>query len=231
MNDLQVATALATSPSSAFAELRERPRFWLPLLVVALATGVMMAWYYSVVDIDWLREQLFGSNPDIQKMPAEQRAAAMNFVGRPMLLISSVIGACMGIPFFYLVTALYFLIVAKITKIPLGLKHWFSLVSWCSLPVLLNIIAGVISLLLRDNNQIAPGSIQPLSVNELLLHIPMGAKGQTFFESISIPAILNSVLTIIGVRVWSERSWLFSTIVSLLPVALIYGIWAIFAFR
>jgi hypothetical protein len=198
---------------------------------VALTTGAMMAWYYSVVDIDWLREQLFASNADIQKMAPEQRAAAMNFVGRNMLLISSVVGACMGIPFFYLLTALYFLVVAKVAKIPLGLKHWFSLVSWCSLPVLLNVLAAVIFLLLRDNDQIAPGVMQPLSLNELVLHIPMGAKGQTFFESMSIPAILNSILTIIGMRAWSERSWLFCTFVSLLPVALIYGVWAIFAFR
>ena len=34
MNNLELSVALATAPSSAFAELRERPRFWFPLLLL-----------------------------------------------------------------------------------------------------------------------------------------------------------------------------------------------------
>ena len=47
MNNLETAVALATAPTSAYAELRERPRFWFPLLLVvlsamsALAAGVV----------------------------------------------------------------------------------------------------------------------------------------------------------------------------------------------
>jgi hypothetical protein len=231
MNNFAVATALATSPTSAFAELRERPRFWFPLLVVAISTAAMIGWYYSVVDIDWLKEQIFGNNPDMQKMPAEARAAAMGFMGRKTMLISGVFGAAMGIPFFFLVSALYFLLAAKITKMSPGLKHWFSLVCWCSLPILINVVAGAVFLLLRDNNQITPGVLQPLSLNELVFHRPMGAKDQAFFDSLNIPGILSWVLMIIGVHAWSQRSWVFSSVVALLPSVLIYGIWAIFVFR
>lgn len=230
MNDFAVATALATSPSSAFAELRERPRFWFPLLAVAISTAVMITWYYSVVDIDWLKEQIFGT-PDMQKMPAEARAAAMNVMGRNMLTISGVFGTCIGIPFFFLLTALYFLLAAKITKMPQGLKHWFSLVCWCSLPILINVVAGAVVLLLRDSNQITPGVLQPLSLNELVFHRPMGAQGQAFLDSLNIAGILSAVLMVIGVHAWSQRSWLFSSVVALLPTVLIYGIWAFFAFR
>jgi hypothetical protein len=231
MNDFAVATALATSPSAAFAELRERPRFWFPLLAIAISTAVMIAWYYSVVDIDWLKEQIFGSNPDMQKMPAEARAAAMNFMGRKTMLISGIFGAVMVIPFFFLLTALYFLLAAKITKMPLGLKHWFSLVCWCSLPILINVAAGAVVLLLRDNDQIIPGVLQPLSLNELVFHRPMGARGQALLDSFNIAGVLSSILMVIGVHAWSQRSWLFSSIVALLPTVLIYGIWAFFAFR
>ena len=56
MNDLAVATSLATSPFSAFAELRERPRFWFPLLVVVLSSVGIVVWYYGVVDIDWMKD-------------------------------------------------------------------------------------------------------------------------------------------------------------------------------
>ena len=37
MNNLALSVALATAPSSAFNELRERPRFWFPLLLIVLS--------------------------------------------------------------------------------------------------------------------------------------------------------------------------------------------------
>ena len=161
MNDLSVATSLATAPSSAFAELRERPRFWLPLLAIVVTSAFVIGWYYSVVDIDWLKELIFGNNPDVQKMAPEQRAQAMAFVGRNTMLFGSLFGVLIGVPIVYLISALYYFIVAKITKVPLGFKHWFTLVSWSALPGLLSTIAAVIFLILRDNNQIAPGVLQP----------------------------------------------------------------------
>lgn len=231
MNNISVATALATSPSSAFAELRERPRFWFPLLAITITTALVIAWYYSVVDIDWLKEVMFGNNPDIQKMAPEQRAAAMGFMGRNTLMISGIVGTFVGMPVAFLVSGLYLLVVAKITKVPLGFKHWFTLSCWASLPILLNTLAAVIFLLLRDNDQVGPGILQSLSLNELFFHRPMGARGQTFLESVGIPAFLSTVLTSFGVHTFSQRSWGYSWAVALIPWVLIYGTWAFFAFR
>jgi hypothetical protein len=36
---------------------------------------------------------------------------------------------------------------------------------------------------------------------------------------------------IIGVHVWSQRSWVFSVIFVMLPNVVLYAIWAFFAFR
>src|SRR3954468_12979501 len=102
MNNLTVATSLATSPTSAFAELRERPRFWFPLLLVILSSLAILVWYYSIVDIEWMKDALYSNNPQFQKMPEEQRAQAMAFDGRNMMLISGVIGICVAVPVFYL---------------------------------------------------------------------------------------------------------------------------------
>ena len=62
-----------------------------------------------------------------------------------------------------------------------------------------------------------PERAGPLSLNELLFHRPKGSPGHALFESLSIPAVLGWMLTIIGVHVWSQRSWAFSTIFALLP--------------
>ena len=65
MNNLALAGALATAPSTAFAELRERPRFWFPLLLVVLTTAAIVYWYYSIVDIEWLKDV------DVQQQPED----------------------------------------------------------------------------------------------------------------------------------------------------------------
>jgi len=231
MNDLAVATALATSPTTAFTELRERPRFWFPLVAVVAATAVIVAWYYSVVDIEWLKDALYSNNPQFMKMPEAQRAQTLAFIGRKTLLISGVVGTCMGVPFFYLLNSLYMLLAAKVTKLQYGLKHWFTLTSWSALPALISALVAAIFLLIRDNDQIGPGILQPLGLNELLFHRPLGDKGQAFLDALNVPAVLSWVLAIIGVHTWTQRSWLFSAIFVLLPAVLLFGIWGFFAFR
>src|SRR3954471_2469447 len=147
MNDLALAGALATSPSKAFVELRDRPRFWFPLLLIILTSAAVMYWYYSTVDIDWLKDAMFSHNPKIQALPAEQRAAAMGAVGRGTMLWGSVIGVIVAIPIFFAIGALFLLIAAKVTKVPLGFKHWFTFTCWTSLPMLLGTVATAVLLL------------------------------------------------------------------------------------
>ena len=231
MNDLALAAALATAPSTAYAELRERPRFWFPLLVLVLTSVGLVYWYYSIVDIEWFKDAMFSNNADIQKLPEAERAQSMAMVNRTTLLWGSVVGGLFAFPIFFVLHALYFLLAAKITKLPQGFKHWFSFVCWSSLPLLIGTVVAAILLLISDTNQIGPGAMQPLSLNELVLHRPLGSPGQAMFESMTIPGLLCWILMIIGVRTWSQRSWGFSSIVVLIPIVLMYGIWSAIAFR
>lgn len=231
MNNIALATTLATAPSSAFEELRERPKFWFPLLLVVAANVAVVYWYYSIVDIEWLKDAMFSNDPGLQKLPEAERAAAMAMLGRSTMLWSSVVGTLFVLPIFFLVEALYLLLAAKVTKLPQGLKHWFALSCWTALPALINTVVAAILLIISDTTQLSPSVLQPLSINELVLHRPLGTPGFALFESLNIPGVLGWILMIIGVRVWSQRSWVFSTIFIVLPIVVIYGIWAFFTFR
>ena len=230
MNNLDLSVALATAPSSAFSELRERPKFWFPLLLLIASTVAIVYWYYSVVDIEWLKDAMFSNNPDIQRLPEAERAARMALFGRNTLLWTSVVGTIVILPIVFLLSALYLLLAAKVTKLSQGFKHWFALSSWSALPLLLNTVVAAIFLILSDNSQVSPSVMQPLSINELLLHRPYGSAGHTLLESLHVPGALSWILMIIGVRTWSQRSWTFSAIFILLPIVVLYGIWSAFAF-
>lgn len=227
MNNLALTVALATAPSSAFVELRERPRFWFPLLLLVAAAFAINYWYFSTVDIEWLKDTMFSNNAD---MKDAERAAAMGMITRTTLLWGSVVGGVIIIPIVFLVSALYLLLAAKVTKLPQGFKHWFALVCWTALPQFLSIVVAAILMILSDNSQVSPSVVEPLSLNSLVLHRPMGP-GYAFFESLTIPGVLRWILMIIGVRTWSQRSWAFSSLFIVLPVVVYYGIWSTFAFR
>jgi hypothetical protein len=231
MNNLSLAGALATAPATAFAELRERPRFWFPLLVVVLSTAVVVYWYYSVVDVEWLKDLLYGNNPDFQKLPEADRARALGMITRTTLLWSSVIGTFVAIPVTYLLSALYYWVAAKVVKIPAGFKQWWVLACWSALPAVIGTVVTIILLATSSSSQIPPGVVAPLSLNELVLHRPVGSPGQTMLGIIGIPAVLSWILSIIAVRTWTGRSLAFSTIFVLLPAVVIYGIWAAIAFK
>lgn len=228
MNNIALAVSLPTTPSNVFAELRERPRFWFPLLLMVFATAAVSYWYHSTVDVEWLKSLLVANN---SHMSDEQSAAALNMITRTTLVWSSLVGTFIIIPVIFLFHSLILLLTAKVTKAPLGFKYWFTMVCWSSLPALIGIVVGAILLALSDTTQINPGVLQALSLNELLFHRPEGTPGKALLDTLSIPAFLSWALMIIGVKTWSQRSWEFSTAFVLVPLAVIFGLWAFIAFR
>ena len=231
MNNVALTVAMATAPSNAFAELRERPRFWFPMLLLVAATIGMASWYYGVVDIEWFKQTVLSNHPDIAGRPEAERAAAMSMMTRNTFLIGSVIGGLFGLPIVFLIMALYFWVAAKVTKLAFGYKHWLAFSCWSSLPLLIGTVVAAIFLLMSDSGQLSPSVLQPLSLNELIFHRSMGSPGHGLLESLNISSLLGWILMIIGIRAWSQRSWAFSALFILLPAITIYGIWAFFAFR
>jgi hypothetical protein len=231
MNNLALFGVLATAPSSAFGELRERPKLWFPLLLLVASIVIVNCWYYSIVDVEWLKDVMFSNDLTLQKLPADKRAAAMAMLGRNSLLVSGVVGSIFFLPIFFLLQSLYLLLAAKVTKLPLGFKHWFAFSCWTALPLLLSSVVAAIFLIISDTAQVSPSVLQPLSINELVLHRPMGSPGYTLLVSLNIPGVLSWILMIIGVRVWSQRSWTFSATFILLPLIVFYGVWSAFAFQ
>jgi len=135
------------------------------------------------------------------------------------------ISAFIDIPLSFALPATYFLLTAMVTRLPQGFKHWFALTCWCSLPYLLGRIVSAIRLLLADPTQLDRSVLSSLSLNDLLFHVGRGDPWFVPLEMLSVPAILSWTLTIIGVRVWSQRSWAFCATMFLVPGVVTFGIW------
>jgi hypothetical protein len=232
MNNFNLMGLLVTSPSTAFKELRERPNFLFPLLLIIGAAVGQLLWYYSIVDIDWLKDHLFSGNARIEAMPPEAKAKMMHTMSQKTLMVSSVVSTAIVLPIMFAIMAVYYMLAGKITNVQQSFAQWFSFVAWTALPALIGTVAGAIILLMHGTNaQLGPSDLQVLSLNELFFQRMPSQPGFQFLSSLTIPTFLSWALSVIGVKVWSNRSWVFATIFVLLPVVVVYGIWALFAFK
>jgi hypothetical protein len=229
MTNLQILALLLTSPRQACIELQQRPRWWFPLLLTVIATLAVIIAYYRVVDFKWLAEQTLNVNPRVARMTPEQRQRAVAFISRNVMLGTSLVTVPLAFGAARLLEAGWYLLAGKVVGLQQSFRQWFSLACWAGLPGLISAAAGLSFILLSGNSQLATGSMAPLSVNELFVHLPAGARGATLLSSLTLVHPLIWGLTAVGVQTWTKRSWLFSVVYTLLPQVLVYGIWAAWA--
>lgn len=229
MKNLGILSLLITQPRKAFAELDAEPRFLFPLMLALATTIGMLLWYYAVVDFDWLIDQTLSSSPRTASMSETQRAQAAAILSRNVLMWTSLGAGVLAVVLLRIVEAVYLMLAGKITNVQRSFKHWFALGCWSSLPPLVALIPAAVLIIMRQSNQFASDVLQPLSLNSLFLHRGMGAPGYTLLTTLSPLQLVAWWLSIVGVKTWSGRSWLFSAIYVLLPILLCYGGWAWFA--
>lgn len=234
MKNLELASALVFEPRKAFAEIDARPRFWFPLLVLVVTTVVIAVWYRSVVDLEWVTDRAIRSSNLAKNLTEAQIEAAVkrSADNRTLGTVATVLGTPIAIVFIGLLSALYMLLAGKITAVKRGFRHWFAFTWWTGLPgAVLTLLGAAFVLLTATTAQLDQTELKPLSINALFVQKTFDQPGYTLFSSIDLIQLFSLYLAVAGVRAWSGRSWLFSSIFALLPYLLIYGIWAFISLR
>lgn len=231
MTNLQILQALAFEPARAFAELRQRPRFWFPMLVVAIGSGVLSCWYLLKVDPEWFMDLQLRNNPFTSQLSEAQIQQQVQATSTTMGVqaVIGLISTTVIIGIAYLIGALYYFVAGKITNLKFSYRQWLSFSAWSGMPSVLSLLAGAFVLLgTAAGSQIDQGEIRPLSLNSLFFHREMGEAKYTLLTSLELPLLLTIALAVVGLKQWSGRSWLFCLVFTTLPAALLFGLWAIF---
>jgi hypothetical protein len=231
MNNLQMIAALATSPRQAFESIAQKPRWLFPFLVVLVSTLVLTIWYYAKVDLAWLVDEQLRTNARAAALPEEQREQIVARMNPAVIMWSSVIGVVLILVVLRVLEATWYTLAGKVMNVERSFRQWFSLANWTSLPSVIAVVPALLALAMASGNQIDPGVLQPLSLNELFFHRKAGESGYQLLSNLSLVSLIGMVLAIIGVRTWSGRSWLFASLFVLLPLILLCVIVAIFMLR
>lgn len=140
MSEAARLTGVFFEPKKAFADIAARPRWIVPLLLMII-TSVGVVMLYSQKGIMRIAaEQQMAKNPQIQQLPPDQRAQAMERGEK----FSSIVGYAIPVitPVAYLIMALVLWgIVSGILSAPVRFGQVFAIVTYSQLPgVLMSIL-------------------------------------------------------------------------------------------
>ena len=210
------------APSPTFARLKDKPRPFIPLLVLILLTLAVSCWYVSSLDFAWFREHMLAAQGP---MKPEARAAMAQFLTPKTMMWSSGAGAVLGTPLICAIVALYYLLAGKVIDAPLGFGKWFGFAVWTSVPRLLTIPLSALQIV-TSHGRLAPEDLNMASLNYLVFHLPVTHPWASLVGSIDLTMFWSIVLAVLGLKTWTGRSTTTCVTVALLPYAIIYGLWA-----
>jgi hypothetical protein len=94
LSEISRVAGVFASPKSAFADIVARPRFYVPLILVCIASLCLIFLYSQRVGFDRMIQQSLDQNPRTQTMTPEQRDQALKMglaIGRPMAFVTAIV--------------------------------------------------------------------------------------------------------------------------------------------
>ena len=220
------------SPNEAFAAIKERPRAWLPLIIVIAGYCAVTFTYLHVVDLRWLMDsQLATQAPqmtDAQRQQAVERAVS---IGPTVYGAISAVAVGLILTTVFALTALYYTAVSFFSGDGLKFNQWFGLITWCALPTLLGVVAQLVNLSTTDARFLARDAIDPLAFGNLFSIDRTGATlVQRILLGIDVTALWSLALTVLAYQAWTKSSLLKTIVVVFAPLAVIVAIGTAIAF-
>lgn len=214
-------------PGKVFVDLKQKPTFWLPLLLVALTSAALVLMYYLKVDPTWMLDHMVRmagnemSASEVEQMRKVMPGArTMGYIGAPSAAVMAVVVS--------MLYALYFMLAGKIAGAATSFRHGLSLISWASMPTLLGVIVAILGVLTMTP-QTTIESLMLANVDPLLMQLPFDHPWSTLAKGFSLLNLWVWFLLALGWRTWTGSGWLQATIVAILPSVVIYGGMATFA--
>ncbi|WND04065.1 YIP1 family protein [Temperatibacter marinus] len=212
---------IITSPHQAVKNIQGNNKWmWLPLILLLGVNSAVLAYYYQIIDIDWMFDQISASSPE--PLPEQARG----FMTRGAMTTTSVLGVMIMIPLFMALYAFYLNMFDKFTaKGDHGFGSWFSVSVWSSFPSIIMPLASLIVLLTTSSDQITMDEMNFMTANALITHYPIGDPAAGFMSALSPFLFWSLWLLALNVSHKTNRSMSKSLVIAAIPYVIIYGIW------
>lgn len=214
-------------PAKVFADLKDKPSFLLPLLVIIAVNVALVLAYHFSVDPNWYIEHMLAMSG--KEMSAAEIEQAKQFM--PGARVSGYIGAAVlpiVMPIMFALFSLYYLLAGKITGAGIGYKHCFALMCWASMPIVISSAVALVGVALMSP-QTGLESLKLTNIDPLLVQLPFDHAWSSWAKNFDLLGLWSIFLLALGWKTFGRTGWTQAVIVAALPTVVIYGIWALIA--
>lgn len=218
---LQNLIDIIAAPNAAFARLKEKPTFLLPLVLLILSTVAATAGYMLLNDEGYVKDQIIEQYVNAD-MPAETRRVIEQRIEDQSLQTQALVSSAaiaIALPLMMALYAGYLVLMNKMSARAFSFRHWFALTCWTGIPSVISALISVIVLLTDSNGQVSQQEMQPLSITGLL---GIDTTSPTL-QQISLLALWSFTLLALGYKHWTGKSLATSIAITWAPYILIYG--------
>jgi len=137
------------SPGKAFADIARRPRWWVPVILIAILSTIYLSAFTQRVGWESVIRAGMDNNPFTQNLTAQQReqqievaAGLYKYVG-----YTSIIGTLFSV---FIVAVILMFLFDTMMSAGVGLKRMMAIVSYGILPLLVQTALSMVVLFLKD---------------------------------------------------------------------------------
>jgi hypothetical protein len=192
-------------PGKAFADIAERPRWFLPLLLVVLATLGFYICYGQHIGWQAYAQDQIDSSPraqaQMQNLTPEARAQYMAMEEKVMPVIFYVVVPVFGISIFYLISSAVLLGIASgLMSAGIKFKQVFAIDCYAGLVVILKYALATVVMFLKSPDQF--NLTNPVAFNPAAFMDPKNVSKfiYTLGTGLDLFVIWSLILTVIGLK-------------------------------
>lgn len=214
-------------PAKVFAELRDKPTFLVPAVIVTVLSALSACLYFFHVDPEWFANyQLAAAGTEMSAAEIEQAKQFMPGA-RTLGYISAVTTPIM-LAIVYSILAAYYMLAGKVAGHPVSFRHGLALSAWSAMPMVLAAVVSIVGTY-TSSDQVSFESVQMLNLDPLLVQLPLDHDWSRLAKSFSLLSLWVWFLGALGWKTWFRTGWGSALFVVMLPNLVIYGVMALFA--
>lgn len=205
MSEVGRIAGIFWEPRPVFQDLAERPRWWVPLILLTALSMILVVTLSRVVGWEPVVRQQIESNSRLAQMPAEQRERAIE-VGVKSASIMGYVGAACGLTISALLIAAAMLGSFNLlggAKLKYG--QAFSVTCYSFLPTGLSTILIMVVMFLKDPSEFSLQNALPVHLGAFLNPQTTAKWLYTLASSINLFTIWVMLLMALGFSVASKR--------------------------
>ncbi|MEZ8132651.1 MAG: hypothetical protein ACI8WL_000277 [Polaribacter sp.] len=226
-NPLQACLDILTSPRDTFDAIKDKKGWsWAPFGLVVVSTIALFLYYFSVVDFEWMLDQMLEQMAVQNEMSAEQLQATQEFMTKTSMTWSTLLGGAIGIIVINAFMAVYLNLITKVySPNEMTFTAWYGFSWWTSMPFVISSLLAALVIMFSSAGMVSLDDLSPTSLGFLA---DRSSPWFGFFGGINLFSFWSIALGTIGLSSWLGLAAKKAFIIAVAPSLVIYGCWALY---